>query len=193
MNRTEQLWQADAPRALSDADVARLLAVTQPYVTRMRVENGWLPPRRKTKPGASGGLPRGARGVPRFRFLDAVACEVARIYSTAFGWKPRELRRMAEIIRSGDKEAVEASLVITWKGKTPGTVMVLFHAHDKVGLFTPSGRALAAGRDADMVLQEVSLLKVVVTVANALFKKAARIEFSDVVGGAKKRRKRKRK
>ena len=175
-----ELWRREAPRLLSDADVARIFDVTPGYVPKLR-EKGWLPRRKKVGTGKAGG-----KGVSRYSFLDAVAAEVARISSAEFGIPPRDLRRMVSIIAKGDEDAVRASKVIAFKrDHVPGSVGVAFFAPEEV---IEHKKLLADWRERKKTLDERSLIEIVEHVANNLYDKMAKagFEFSGAAGPSKK-------
>jgi len=170
---SDELWRTDPPRILTDAAAARVLAMSPANMPHLR-KYGWLPKRKAVRSGSYG-----TRGFPRYSLLEAVAADVAKTSKQEFGWKPKELRRVVQIIQSGDRELVRNTTVATLTGNTPGTVCVL--------LFAPEHNAmLQAARDKGDVLQETSLLEIVEHLANIIFKKLVKagIEFTgSPVGG----------
>ena len=185
----KSLWQPNPPRLFTDAAAARLMGSTRGHMRELR-HRGWLSPRAPVPRGETG-----SKGRLRYSFRDLVAAEVARISRDEFGWPPKDLRRVAEIIRSGDEDVVRAATIAVFKGDVPGTVRAAFFAPGELAKGSTSGKRLARAEKNDEILQKVSLLEVVETVANGLYEKMkqAGFEFAGVVDGPKpKRQKRKR-
>ena len=190
-----ELWRADAPRILSDSELARVLGITPGYVPKLRAK-GWLPRRGKVEyTGQAGG-----KGVPRYRFIDLVAAECARISKAEFGWPESDLRRMVEIIRSGDEAAVRGSGLVQVRTDailgTVGKVKVIFVSPEEMAgdlgaeiradLARPHNTPWRKRR----VLDVTPLIDVVEAVANMLYGKLARagVEFSGVAASPKPRK-----
>ena len=152
-----------------------------------------LASRAKMKTGEAG-----SKGKARHSFCEAATCEAARIGANKFGWPPEDLQRVIKLIRSGDEDAVRDATVAVFRGHVPGTSVVDFFAPGELARGTMLGTLVARAEKEGVVLQKVSLLKIVEiveTVANGLYEKMKRagFEFSGVVDGPKpKRRKRKR-
>ncbi len=182
----QELWRREAPRLLSDADVARIFGVTPGYIPKLR-SKGWLPRRKKVGSGKAGG-----KGVQRYSFLDAVAAEVARISSAEFRIPPRDLRRMVSVITGGDEDAVRASKVIAIKrDDVPGSISMAFFAPEEV---IKHEAVLADWRKQEKMLDERSLIEIVEHVANVLYEKMGKagFEFSGVAAPSKKTKTRRR-
>ena len=158
---------------LSDADLARLFQVTPAYIAKMRNQRGWLPQREKV------GGATGRRGAPRYSFLDAVAAEVARISSSEFGWPPEVLRRVVELVGSGDSARVRAFEVLVVEGTTPATVRHVFHDPEAGATgFERDGYVESSDGKRMRVLSRASLLDIVETTANALRSRMTELGFT---------------
>jgi hypothetical protein len=194
MNKLRELMRAEASRTFSDSDLARVLGVSTALVAQMREERRWLPRRKRVEPGS-----RGRTGTPRYRFVDTVACEIARIFFKEFKWNKEEARRIAEIVASCDKDLVRDSEVVVFDDTNPGIpVRRVGHA-----LLDPEDKRKEKGLSegyidltdgtCHRVIERVSVKEIVEAVANKLYHRMVELgfEFSGIVGvPAKKRRKR---
>ena len=161
-------------QTLSDADLARLFEVTPAYVAKMRKQRGWLPERKKLKPGETG-----RRGTPRYSFLEAVAAEVARISSAEFKWPPEVLHRVVELIVSGDEGRVRAFEVLVVEGTTPGTVRHVFVDPEAGAVgFEEGGYVESPDGKRMRILNRATLLEMVEATANALRRRMAELGFT---------------
>lgn len=164
-------------RGFSDSDVARLLAITPAAVLKMRKERGLLPKRAPIAPGSTGG-----KHTARYSFLDVVGAEVARRSAKQFGWPPRDLRRVIQLIQSGDRAQLERARIVTLRTERPGALATAFFSPEE--LDGEYGRKLDLARERGEVVDETPLVKVVEFVANELHErmKAIGYEFSDGTG-----------
>src|SRR5262245_49913285 len=105
-------------RQFSDSDVARVIQVTTAAVVKLR-RRGLLP--RRAQVGT-----QGSTGVLRWRFVDIVAAECARVAGMEFNWDNPTQRRVAELVRSGDEDLVRAHTIAWLPDELPGTRRAVF-------------------------------------------------------------------
>ena len=153
--------------------MARALGVSATLVAKIRDKRRWLPKRQKVKPGS-----RGRTGTPRYRFVDAVAAEVARISAEEFRLAPKTIRSVIRVIGSGDADAVSRCEVVVSEGPTPGTVRHTFLGPTK-GAARRSDYFVGEDGERFKVLSRVSLMEIVLAVANRLHERVTMIDVAN--------------